>query len=179
MDMKLNAKRIIGSAFLVMLLSSCRGIDNPEGDLKGIKLEDWPLTDCSTSTRPVRDLVAYKLLGVPYKWEVDWMSGTTYIIQPDFSGAKTSFSYHDYVAKNHFSGTHEAYMNLMEGKTDVIIASRDISRNEKTSSEELGVELETAPLAIDALVFIVNPKNPVKNLTSDQVRKIYTGEIRN
>jgi phosphate transport system substrate-binding protein len=70
-------------------------------------------------------------------------------------------------------------MNLMEGKTDVIIASRDISRNEKASSEALGVELETAPLAIDALVFIVNPKNPVKNLTSDQVRKIYTGEIRN
>ena len=161
------------------MLVGCRGIDNPEGDLKGIKLEDWPLTDCSTSTRPVRDLVAYQLLGVPYKWEVDWMSGTTYIIQPDFSGMKTSFSYNDFVAKNHFSGTHEAYMNLIEGKTDVIIASRDISRNEKVSSEELGVELETAPLAIDALVFIVNPKNPVKNLTSDQVRKIYTGEIRN
>ena len=179
MDMKLNAKRIIGSAFLVMLLSSCRGIDNPEGDLKGIKLEDWPLTDCSTSTRPVRDLVAYKLLGVPYKWEVDWMSGTTYIIQPDFFGTEASFSYDDFFAKNHSSGTHEAYMNLMEGKTDVIIASRDISRNEKASSEELGVELETTPLAIDALVFIVNPKNPVKNLTSDQVRRIYTGEIRN
>ena len=98
------------------MLIGCNGIDNPEGDLKDVKLEDWPLTDCSTSTRPVRDLVAYKLLGVPYKWEVDWMSGTTYIIQPDFSGAKTPFSYHDYDAKNHFSGTHEAYMNLMEGK---------------------------------------------------------------
>ena len=90
------------------MLVGCRGIDNPEGDLKGIKLEDWPRTDCSTSTRPVRDLVAYQLLGVPYKWEVDWMSGTTYIIQPDFSGTKTSFSYNDFVAKNHFSGTHEA-----------------------------------------------------------------------
>ena len=64
---------------LVAMLSGCRGNDNPEGDLKGIKLEDWPLTDCSTSTRPVRDLVAYKLLGVPYKWEVDWMSGTTFL----------------------------------------------------------------------------------------------------
>ena len=114
--------------------------------LSGITLMDWPLTDCSTSTRPVRDLVAYKLLDVPYKWEVDWMSGTTYIIQPDFSG---------------------------------IIASRDVSRNEKAAAESLGVELETAPLAIDALVFIVNPKNPVKNLTTDQVRKIYTGEITN
>ena len=54
--------------------------------LSGIALTDWPLTDCSTSTRPVRDLVAYKLLDVPYKWEVDWLSGTTYIIQPDFWG---------------------------------------------------------------------------------------------
>ena len=107
------------------------------------------------------------------------MSPTTYIIAPDFSGTELSFSYNDYLAKNLCSGTHDAYMNLIECKTDVIIASRDISRNETASAAELGVELETAPLAIDALVFIVNPKNPVKNLTSDQVRKIYTGEITN
>lgn len=55
-----------------------------------VKFEDWPLTDCSTSTRPVRDLVAYRLLGVPYKWEEDWLSGTTYIIKPDFNGTKSS-----------------------------------------------------------------------------------------
>jgi phosphate transport system substrate-binding protein len=123
--------------------------------------------------------VAYKLLDIPYKWEVDWMSGTTYIIQPDFSETESSFSYSDYLAKNLCSGTHGAYTNLIEGKCDVIIASRDISRNEKAAAESLGVELETAPLAIDALVFIVNPKNPVKNLTADQIRKIYTGEITN
>ena len=163
----------------VLLFSACGKVDDPAADLKNINLEDWPLTDCSTSTRPVRDLVAYELLNVPYKWEVDWMSGTTYIIQPDFSETKTSFSYNDYLAKNLCSGTHGAYMNLIEGKTDIIIASRDISRNETASAAELGVELETTPLAIDALVFIVNPKNPVKNLTSDQVRKIYTGEITN
>lgn len=133
--MRAISKKILCFAALIAMLVGCRGIDNPEGDLKGINLEDWPRTDCSTSTRPVRDLVAYKLLGVPYKWEVDWMSGTTYIIQPDFFGTKASFSYDDFFAKNHFSGTHDAYMNLMEGKTDVIIASRDISRNEKASSE--------------------------------------------
>lgn len=177
--MRMIIKRIISFAVFVAMMSGCNGIGNPEGDLKDIKLEDWPLTDCSTSTMPARDLVAYKLLGVPYKWEEDWMGSPTYIIQPDFSGTKTSFSYRDYLDKNLCSGTHGAYMNLIEGKTDVIIASRDISRNEKASAAELGVELETAPLAIDALVFIVNPKNPVKNLTSDQVRKIYTGEITN
>ena len=168
-----------GSILLAATLCGCHQVDSPEVDLKDVKLKDWPLTDCSTSTRPVRDLVAYKLLGVPYQWEVDWMGGRIYFIQFDFSKAESPFSYDGYMAKNLCSGTHGAYMNLLEGKTDVIIASRDISRNEKASAEELGVELETAPLAIDALVFIVNPKNPVKNLTSDQVRKIYTGEITN
>ena len=161
-----------------LLLSACGKVDDP-ADLKDVKLEDWPLTDCSTSTMPVRDIVAYELLGVPWEWGVDWMGGKTYIIYPDFTGAEASFSYRDYLVKNLCSGTHGAYMNLIEGKTDVIIASRDISRNEKASAAELGIKLETAPLATDALVFIVNPKNPVKNLTADQVRKIYTGEITN
>ena len=169
---------MVGLGALVLLFS-CEKVSGPERDLKGISLEEWPLTDCSTSTMPVRDLVAYKLLGVPYKWEEYWMGSPTYIIQPDFSGTKMSFSSRDYLDKNLCSGTHGAYMNLIEGKTDVIIASRDISRNETASAAELGVELETTPLAIDALVFVVNPKNPVKNLTSDQVRKIYTGEITN
>ena len=176
--------RIAFAMLAAFSLASCSSDDKDMVDdaykaLSGISLTDWPLTDCSTSTRPVRDLVAYKLLDIPYKWEVDWMSGTTYIIQPDFWGAKSSFSYSDYLAKNLCSGTHGAYTNLIEGKCDIIIASRDISRNEKAAAESLGVELETAPLAIDALVFIVNPKNPVKNLTTDQVRKIYTGEITN
>ena len=88
---------------------------------------------------------------------VDWMSGTTYIIQPDFFGAESSFTYNDYFAKNLCSGTHGAYMNLIEGKTDVIIASRDISRNEKASAAELGVELVMAqkpsgPVQVDVQV---------------------------
>ena len=177
--MRTLSKRIVGIALLIAGLCGCNGIDSPEYDLKDIKLEEWPLTDCSTSTRPVRDLVAYKLLGIPYQWEEDWMGSPTYIITPRFHEKETSFSYNDYLNRNLCSGTHDAYMNLIGGKTDVIIASRDISRNEKAASAELGVELKTAPLAIDALVFIVNPKNPVKNLRADQVRKIYTGEITN
>ena len=153
--------------------------DEQESALDSISWKDWPHTDCSTSTRPVRDLVAYKLLDVPYQWEVDWMSGTTYIITPDFGDESSEFTYKEYLEQNLCSGSHEAYINLIEGNTDVIIASRDISRNELQSSVEQGVEIEADPLAIDALVFIVNPNNPVTNLTSDQIRKIYTGEITN
>ena len=169
----------IAGVVVIILLSACGKADKDYKMLSGISLEEWPLTYCSTSTKPARDLVAYKLLGVPYKWEQDWLGGRVYVINPDLYSEKAPFSLNDYQSKNLCSGTHDAYMNLLEGKSDVIIVSRDISRNEKVSSEELGVELETAPLAIDALVFIVNPKNPVKNLTADQVRKIYTGEITN
>ena len=165
------------AALLQAGLCGCH--EKMETGLEKVSMDEWPLTDCSTSTRPVRDLIAYNLLGVPYQWMGDWMGGMVYIIAPDFYGEKSTFSYNDYLAKNLCSGTHGAYMNLIEGSTDVIIASRDISRNEKVSAEEKGVTLETAPLAIDALVFIVNPKNPVKNLTAEQVRKIYTGEITN
>lgn len=170
---------ILSCATLVVVgLCGCEKTGKHKLELD-VKFEDWPLTDCSTSTRPVRDLVAYKLLGVPYKWEEDWLSGTTYIIQPDFNGTKSSFSYNDYLEKNLCSGTHGAYENLIESKTDVIIVSRDISRNELKSANDAGVKIITEPLAIDALVFIVNPKNPVRNLSADQVRRIYTGEITN
>ena len=65
------------SAILAIALAlagfvSCHRVTpTQEPDLKTVAIEDWPLTECSTSTRPVRDLVAFKLLGVLYKWEVD------------------------------------------------------------------------------------------------------------
>ena len=90
------------------MLIGCNGIENPEGDLKDVKLEDWPLTDCSTSTKPARDLVAYKLLGVPYKWEQDWLGGRVYVINPDLYSENALFSLNDYQSKNLCSGTHGA-----------------------------------------------------------------------
>ena len=176
-----TGRHILGLATLagLFLFLACGKEPEPEIVLTHVTLEEWPMTDCSTSTSPTRDLVAYQLLGIPYRWEVSYFSLSEYMLIPDLEKMESTFSYADFKSKNLCSGTHDAYMNLLEGKADVIIVSRDISRNEKASSEEMGVELETAPLAIDAMVFIVNPKNPVRNLTADQVRKIYTGEITN
>ena len=77
------------------------------------------------------------------------------------------------------NGSHEAYVNLIDGKTSVIIDSRDISRNELEYSEEKGVNIETKPIALDAMAFIVHPSNKVNSLTIEQIQKIYTGEITN
>ena len=105
-------KTILNFALFVALLQAglcgCKEKENLEVNLDGLTLKEWPQTDCSTSTRPVRDLVAYHLLGVPYQWEVDWMGGMTYIITPDFNTAASTFSYNDYLGKNLCSGTHGA-----------------------------------------------------------------------
>ena len=85
-DMKQHrfATRLIATLAGLILLAACGKTDDSDFTLSGISFEEWPLTDCSTSTRPVRDLVAYKLLGIPYQWEEDWMGSPTYIITPKF-----------------------------------------------------------------------------------------------
>jgi len=47
----------------------------------------------------------------------------------------------------------------------------------ETDSTELHANL--TPVAWDALAIIANKENPVDNLTTDQIRKIYTGKIKN
>jgi phosphate transport system substrate-binding protein len=52
---------------------------------------------------------------------------------------------------------------------DIGMSSRALKDEEKS--------LWYAEIARDGLVLIVNPKNPIKNLTSDQIRDIYTATI--
>lgn len=170
---------LFASLLIFASFISCEKENMDLNEFKNITFEEWPRTDCSTSTRPVRDLVAYNLLGIPYKWEEDWMGSCTYIITPDYWKSDIKISSKEYIERNQCSGTHGAYVNLIKGNTDIIIASRGISRNEQQLASEECVTLKTAPLAIDALVFVVSPKNPVKNLTVEQIQKIYTGEITN
>lgn len=76
-----------------------------------------------------------------------------------------------------FSRTTQSYRNLMAGERDLVLAAEPEGEVLAQLQEE-GHWLYT-PFATDALVFVVNEDNPVDNLTSEQVRKIYTGEITN
>ena len=76
------------------------------------------------------------------------------------------------------AGTHAAYVNLIKRQSDLALLARKPSTDELTAAKAAGVELQTTPIAWDALVFIVNHKNPVKNLSRDQARGIYSEKIR-
>lgn len=76
-----------------------------------------------------------------------------------------------------FSRTTQSYRNLMAGERDLVLAAEPEGEVLDQLKEE-GHWLYT-PFATDALVFVVNQDNPVDNLTTEQLQKIYTGEITN
>ncbi len=50
--------------------------------------------------------------------------------------------------------------------------------DERRAAGDAGAELVMVPICYDAFVFLVNSENPVTALTSDQIRRIYTGAVR-
>ena len=60
-----------------------------------------------------------------------------------------------------------------EGRCDIGLASRDLKEEEKNFG------LTATVLAYDGIAVIVNPHNPVKNLTLVDIANIYTGKIVN
>jgi len=90
----------------------------------------------------------------------------------------------EYIAENitnkvFRSGTHGAYVNLINGSLDLIIVARLPSDDELELAKNYSVELVAKSVALDAFVFILNEMNPIENLTIEQIKAIYTGEIRN
>lgn len=78
----------------------------------------------------------------------------------------------------YYSKTTAAFEELSKGNLDVIFCAQP-SGEQKKFAEENGVTLNCTPIGREGFVFFVNKKNPVDNLTLDQVKKIYSGEITN
>ena len=76
------------------------------------------------------------------------------------------------------SKTHNAYVNLINGETDLILVTYP-SEDEQKLANDNNVELEIVPIVKEAFVFFVNKENPVENLTLSQIQDIYSGKIKN
>lgn len=74
--------------------------------------------------------------------------------------------------------TREAYDNLLSGKVDIIFAAGPSSGHLK-AAENKGIELEMTPIGREAFVFFVNSRNAVDELSSNEIKDIYAGEVTN
>ncbi len=68
---------------------------------------------------------------------------------------------------------------LLNGTTDIAAASRSMEPKERELAEQKKMNLQEVPVGLDGIAVIVNPANPVQNLTMDQLKQIYTGKITN
>jgi len=77
------------------------------------------------------------------------------------------------------TGSGNGIAALIDGTTDIADSSREIKKEEIDKAKANGLNPYETPIALDALSVVVNPQNPVNALTSEQVKKIYVGEIAN
>ena len=70
------------------------------------------------------------------------------------------------------SDSSSGIRSLSEGICDIGLSSRDLSE------DELLIGLKPYEIAYDALAVIVNTKNPLTDLSSEQVSAIYKGDIK-
>ena len=69
---------------------------------------------------------------------------------------------------------------LINGTTDVAEASRPMKDSEKDQvAQKRGKKAVELPVALDGLAVYVNGSNPISGLSLDQLKKIYTGAVRN
>lgn len=76
------------------------------------------------------------------------------------------------------SKTHQALLNLADGTVDFVFAILPTDE-EIAYFDEKNVDIEARLYGCDGLIFIGNSANPVKDLTPDQIKAIYRGEITN
>lgn len=113
--------------------------------------ETYPRVDGSTVTIPLSEALAARLMNMSLEE-----------VRP-------------YILHNK---THQAYLNLIEKKTDLIFVTAP-SEEELALAETAGVEFEIIPVVSEAFVFLVNADNPIAGLTPAELQNIYTGKITN
>ena len=71
------------------------------------------------------------------------------------------------------TGSGSGITAVTEGRCDIGLSSRNLK------DEEAANGLKATVLALDGIAVIVNPENPIGELSLEQIAKVYTGEITN
>lgn len=76
-------------------------------------------------------------------------------------------------------GSGTGFSSLISATCDIAMSSRNIKGKEITLAKQRGVDPFEIKVALDGLAVVVNPKNPVSNLTIQQLADIFTGRVTN
>lgn len=144
-----------------------------------------PLTATSAPARPARAILAILVLASIFALGGCARNGEKDALQIIVSGSTTILPIAE-VSGEMFTdenpgtkvlvsglGSSAGIESVSAGTSDIGTSSRDLK------DEEADLELVDTPIALDAIAVIVSPDNPVDELTSDQVRDIFSGKVLN
>lgn len=76
-------------------------------------------------------------------------------------------------------GSGVGIASLLDKNCDIADSSRSMKDTEYDKASTNGVDAKANVIAMDGIVMIVNPVNPIDGLTKKQIKDIYTGSISN
>ncbi|MDF2545239.1 MAG: ABC-type phosphate transport system periplasmic component-like protein [Anaerosolibacter sp.] len=144
-----------------------------EASLQFEELEEMPRLDGATAAYPVYGAFVesvYKGLGEYYEANKDSHEKDVYMAFVE------SKQYPFNIVQ--CSKTNGAYERLINGQTDIIFVAEP-SKAQVEMSKEKGDEFVLTPIGYEAFVFFTNIKNPVENLSIQEIQDIYAGKITN
>ena len=115
-----------------------------------INLSDYPVVDGSTATFPLAIALIREITNASQQEAENYTS---------------------------FNTTDPSYSQLADGSADMLLVYEASDKTKETLSEYAKFRIN--PVGRDALVFLVNDNNPVRSLSTKQLRDIYMGTITN
>lgn len=77
------------------------------------------------------------------------------------------------------SSAGKGFRDLFDGVAEVALASREITPAEKKIAQEKEIRLGNLPMGYSGMLVVTCPQSSVNELSLEQLRKIYTGEVTN
>ena len=113
------------------------------------------------------------------------------VTREDLSAYETRFALHSGADRRligefifRLTNTDEGFADLLANEADITMALREVRRDELDRAREAGLGDLSSPgrmrvLALDALVPVVAPSNPVQGISLRQLARVLSGEITN
>lgn len=183
-DELINSKLIKGKNWKKIVnvsnfqLGKVKSYHNKENDHDGYMC-DWgtyPLIDGSTSCKSMAVEFARQHLGF------DDETGKSFVRFARNDGAYDAYEsmlINEFNYMNYYLIDDDNDVEIVPDKAVDIVISAEPTKEELDMAKKAGITLVKKPVCRDALVFFTHKDNPIDNLTSDQIRDIYNGKIRN
>lgn len=132
---------------------------------------------------PILMIVVLILLAVPSNGvERVRVSGSTTVMPlAELCAEEFNFMCREYMVTVTAGGSGVGIIDAAEGRADIAMCSREIKPSEKALYERPDRKFREILVGYDAIIIVVSPQiySSVRSLTSTEVKRIYSGEIRN